>query len=79
MHGYGGGEGRGGEDVGGEVGDEVGGIDGGAVVDGEHILGVGRVGGSGAPGFVSEGRDEAGSVVTLVEGDGYESWWWWLL
>ena len=49
----------------------MGGVEGGAVVDGEHVLGV--LGVAGAPSFVGEGFDEAGAVVTLVEGYGYKA------
>lgn len=52
---------------------ELGGVCGGAVDAAEHVLGVARV--ALAPGFVVEGVDEAGAVVTLVEGDGDEAGW----
>ena len=64
----------GGKDVCRQVVEELAGVDGGAVVDAEHVGSVARVGLlGGAPGFVGQRGDLAGAVVALVEGDGYQA------
>lgn len=64
------------EDVALQVVDELGAVGRGAVVAAEHVLGVARV--ALAPGFVVEGVDQAGAVVALVKGRGYQAYVLWL-